>query len=211
MSGRQPSVLASSLVSIRYAQPNGAAAGFCTVYLPMIQSAKMVAVLGSTGSIGTSALEVIQASEGRLQAIVLSAHSRLDQLIAQAKQFQPRWVVATDPDAAKAFDWSSLPKETELLVGSEALDKVVSEDEVDIVLAAIVGRAGLESTWAAIENKKTIALANKETLVVAGQLVTELAKQQDVDLLPVDSEHSAIFQALQAGSRKEVKTADFDC
>jgi len=167
--------------------------------------AKMVAVLGSTGSIGTSALEVIEASEGRLQAVALSAHSRLDQLLAQAKQFRPRWAIATDPAVAKAFDWSSLPEGTELLIGPAAMAEVVARDEVDLVLAAIVGRAGLESTWAALENKKTVALANKETLVVAGALVTQLAQDRGALLLPVDSEHSAIFQALQAGNPAEVE------
>jgi len=162
--------------------------------------AKMVAVLGSTGSIGTSALEVIEASKGRLQAVALSAHSRLDQLLAQAKQFRPRWAIATDPAAAEAFDWSTLPEGTELLVGPAALAEVVAREEVDLVLAAIVGRAGLESTWAALENKKTVALANKE----AGPLVTQLAEDRGALLLPVDSEHSAIFQALQAGNRGEV-------
>jgi len=166
--------------------------------------AKMVAVLGSTGSIGTSALEVIEASKGRLRAVALSAHSRLDQLLAQAERFRPRWAIATDPVAAEAFDWSTLPEETELLIGPAALVEVVARDEVDLVLAAIVGRAGLESTWAALENKKTVALANKETLVVAGSLVTQLARDRGALLLPVDSEHSAIFQALQAGNRAEV-------
>jgi len=167
--------------------------------------AKMVAVLGSTGSIGTSALEVIEASQGRLQAVALSAHSRLDQLLAQAKRFSPRWAIATDPAAAEGFDWSTLPEGTELLVGPAALTEVVARDEVDLVLAAIVGRAGLESTWAALENKKTVALANKETLVVAGPLVTQLAQERGAPLLPVDSEHSAIFQALQAGKPSEVR------
>jgi len=166
---------------------------------------KKVAVLGSTGSIGTSALEVIQASKGRLEAVALSAHSRLDQLLAQACQTRPRWVIATDPDAAAAFDWSALPEGTELLVGPAALAEVVARDEVDLVLAAIVGRAGLESTWAALESKKTVALANKETLVIAGGLVTRLAEERGAQLLPVDSEHSAIFQALQAGKTKEVR------
>ncbi len=165
---------------------------------------KMVAVLGSTGSIGTRALEVIHASEGRLQAIALSAQSSLEQLLAQAKQFRPRWVIATDKRAADSFNWSSLPEATELLVGPEALAEVAARDEVDLVLAAIVGRAGLESTWAALENKKTVALANKETLVMAGQLVTQLARDREAQLLPVDSEHSAIFQALQAGRPAEV-------
>jgi len=170
----------------------------------MTKPPKQIAVLGSTGSIGTSALEVIEASEGRLRAIALSAHSRLDQLLAQAKRVRPSWVIATDESAA-SFDWSGLPTECELLVGAEALVEVVSSDEVDVVLAAIVGRAGLESTWAALEHKKTVALANKETLVMAGQLVTQLARQKSAQLLPVDSEHSAIFQALQAGKGPEVE------
>ncbi len=167
-------------------------------------SSKMIAVLGSTGSIGTNALEVIEASGGRLQAIALSAHSKLDQLLAQAKRHKPRWIIATDPKAAKAFDWSALPSETELLTGPAALAEVVARDEVDLVLAAIVGIAGLESTWAALDHKKTVALANKEALVVAGPLVTQLAEQRQALLLPVDSEHSAIFQALQAGKSSEV-------
>ena len=136
----------------------------------MADSTKQIAVLGSTGSIGTSALDVIGASEGRLQAIALSAHSKLDRLLEQAIEFRPRWVVATDPVAAKAFDFSDLPKGCELLVGPESLVEVVGKPEVDVVLAAIVGRAGLESTWAALEHKKTVALANKEPLVMAGPL-----------------------------------------
>jgi 1-deoxy-D-xylulose-5-phosphate reductoisomerase len=165
---------------------------------------KQIAVLGSTGSIGTSALEVILASEGRLQAIALSAHTKFKQLVAQAQQFKPRWVVATNERTAAIYDWSELPKETELLVGPEALNKVVADASVDVVLAGIVGRAGLESTWTALENKKTVALANKETLVVAGPLVMQLARERSATLLPVDSEHSAIFQALQAGQQSEI-------
>jgi len=171
----------------------------------MTEPPKQVAVLGSTGSIGASALEVIGASEGRLRAIALSAHSQFDLLLAQAQQFRPRWVIATDDKPAAAFDWAKLPKQCELLIGAAALVEVVAEDDVDLVLAAIVGRAGLESTWAALEHKKTIALANKETLVMAGPLVTQLAQRQGALLLPVDSEHSAIFQALQAGNRSEVQ------
>ena len=171
---------------------------------------KQIAVLGSTGSIGTSALEVIRASQNTeasqgLQAIALSAHSRLKELVAQAQQFRPRWVIATDEAAAEGFDWSGLPAETELLVGPAELSRVASREEVDIVLAAIVGSAGLESTWAALEQGKTVALANKETLVTAGPLVTKLAEERGAMLLPVDSEHSAIFQALQAGKPNEVE------
>ncbi len=166
---------------------------------------KQIAVLGSTGSIGTSALEVIEASGGQLCAIALSAHSRLKELVAQAQQFRPRWVIATDPAAAEEFDWSGLPADTELLVGPTELSRVASREEVNIVLAAIVGSAGLESTWAALEQGKTVALANKETLVTAGPLVTKIAEERGALLLPVDSEHSAIFQALQAGKPAEVE------
>ncbi len=166
---------------------------------------KQVAVLGSTGSIGTSALEVIGASQGQLRAVALSAHTRLQELVAQAQQQRPRWVIATDEQAAAEFDWSGLPTETELLIGASKLSEVVVHEEVDVVLAAIVGSAGLESTWAALEQGKTVALANKETLVTAGPLVTKLAKERGAQLLPVDSEHSAIFQALQAGQPAEVE------
>jgi len=171
----------------------------------MNHPAKQVAVLGSTGSIGTNALEVIAASEGRLQAVALSAHSSFAQLVEQAQQHRPRWVVATDQAAAENFDWSELPSATELLMGGPALNDLVAQPEIDIVLAAIVGAAGLDSTWAALENKKTVALANKETLVTAGPLVTRLAAEHSAKILPVDSEHSAIYQALQAGQPSEVE------
>src|SRR5689334_8836695 len=125
----------------------------------MSVSSKSVAVLGSTGSIGKNALEVIAASEGRLQAVALSAHGKLDQLLDQARQFRPRWVIASDADAAQRFDWGSLPEGTELLKGPGALGKIAAAQEVDIVLAAIVGSAGLCSTWAALKAGKTVALA----------------------------------------------------
>jgi 1-deoxy-D-xylulose-5-phosphate reductoisomerase len=166
---------------------------------------KHVAVLGCTGSVGGSALEVIAGSEGRLRAAALSAHSRLDRLVAQAQSCRPRWVVATDEAAARMFDWSGLPKETELVVGQQGLEQVVSAGEVDIVLAAIVGSAGLRSTWAALEAKKTVALANKESMVMGGALLTRLAAERGGRILPVDSEHSAVFQALQAGRPEEVR------
>jgi 1-deoxy-D-xylulose-5-phosphate reductoisomerase len=171
----------------------------------MSSATKNVAVLGSTGSIGTSALEVIDASRGRLRIVALSAHGKLRPLLEQARKYQPRWVIATDEAAAQSFDWSDLPPETELLVGSHQLPSVVAADEVDTVLAGIVGSAGLRSTWAALEAKKTVALANKETLVVAGALVTSLAAECGGRIVPVDSEHSAIFQAIQAGTVDEVR------
>ena len=166
---------------------------------------KNVAILGSTGSIGTSAIEVIAASEGTLQAIALSAHAKFFDLVIQAQQLRPRWVVATDEDAAGSFDWSGLPAGTELLLGQSGLQKVVSSQDVDVVLAAIVGSAGLRSTWTALEAKKTVALANKESMVMAGPLMMELARQQATTILPVDSEHSAVFQAITSGTREEVQ------
>lgn len=166
---------------------------------------KNVAVLGSTGSIGQSALDVIAASDGRLRVVALSAHCKLGRLLEQAQRFQPRWIVATNDGLARRFDWSTLPKETELLIGSQALTQIAAAAEVNVVLAAIVGSAGLHSTLAALEAKKTVALANKETLVMAGSLVTRLAAERGAQILPVDSEHSAIFQALRAGRAEEVR------
>ncbi len=171
----------------------------------MNNTAKQIAVLGSTGSIGHNALEVIAASNGRLQACALSAHTRFAELVQQARQHRPRWVIASHERQAAAFDWSDLPEETELLLGSSGLAQVVAQPSVDVVLAAIMGSAGLESTWQALEHKKTVAIANKEALVAAGPLVTQLAAAQGAQLLPVDSEHSAIFQALQAGRPAEVE------
>lgn len=165
---------------------------------------KRIAVLGSTGSIGTNALEVIGASDGRLKAVALSAHSRLDLLVTQAHQFRPRWVIATDEVAADRFRWDGLPTGTELVVGQRGLEQVATAEEVDLVLAGIVGSAGLRSTWAALDAKKTVALANKEVLVTAGKLITELAAKRGATILPVDSEHSAVFQALCAGRQEEV-------
>jgi 1-deoxy-D-xylulose-5-phosphate reductoisomerase len=164
-----------------------------------------VAILGSTGSIGRSALEVIHASGGRLRAAALAAHANTRLLERQAWEARPRWIVVTDPNAAAAHDFSRLPPEMELLVGPEAVTRVVAQPEVDVVLSAVVGRAGLEGTWAALESGKTVALANKESLVVGGPLVTQLARKNHTQILPVDSEHSAVFQALQAGRREEVK------
>jgi 1-deoxy-D-xylulose-5-phosphate reductoisomerase len=170
----------------------------------MAASSKSVAVFGSTGSIGRSALEVIEGSGGRLKVVALSAHGRLSELLEQARKHRPQWVIATDSKAAAAFNWKGLPKGCELLTGPEALARVAADADVDVVLAAIVGSAGLESTWAALEAKKTVALANKETLVMAGELIAELARKSGAQLLPVDSEHSALFQALKAGRPSEV-------
>jgi len=157
---------------------------------------KGVAVLGSTGSIGTSTLDVLNALPDRFHLIGLAAHTRWEQLAEQCRQHRPRYAVITDPLAAKQADLKCFPAGTELLVGVDAACKLASMPEVDVVVSAVVGAAGLHATWAALEAGKTVALANKETLVVGGSLVTELAAKRGAALLPVDSEHSAIFQAL---------------
>lgn len=163
-----------------------------------------VAVLGSTGSIGRSALEVIEASAGRLEVIGLAANTSTALLADQAARHRPRWIVAADEEAAACQHWS-LPSGTELETGSAALERLARQPDVDVVLSAIVGSAGLRSTWAALDAGKTVALANKETLVVGGPLVMDLADRRGAAILPVDSEHSAIFQAMKCGRPAEVR------
>lgn len=171
----------------------------------MTRSATHVAVLGSTGSIGQNTLEVIAASEGAMCATALMAQSNTALLERQAQRFRPRAIVVADPAAAAAHDWSGLPKDCRLLVGPEHVAEVVAAPDVDCVVSAIVGSAGLRGTWAALDAGKTVALANKESLVVGGPLVMRLAAERGARLLPVDSEHSAVFQALQAGRREELR------
>jgi 1-deoxy-D-xylulose-5-phosphate reductoisomerase len=164
-----------------------------------------VAVLGSTGSIGTSTLDVIAASGGRLVPYLLAAHRNTKLLTQQAQIFRPRYVAVIDPSAAGGLGPVDLPAGTQLAVGPEALDDLVQAPEIDRVVAAIAGAAGLRSTWAAVAAGKTVALANKETLVMAGPLVMRLAARTGARILPVDSEHSAIHQALRAGAPTEVE------
>lgn len=173
--------------------------------IPMAARTKQVAVLGSTGSIGRSALEVIEASGGQLRAAALVAHRQTELLLAQARRHRPDRVVVVDAKASRQQDWSTLPPETDLCCGEAAVLELVACPEIDVVLSAIVGAAGLRGTWAALEASKTVALANKESLVMAGPLITRLARAKQSHLLPVDSEHSAVFQALQAGRREEVE------
>jgi 1-deoxy-D-xylulose-5-phosphate reductoisomerase len=164
-----------------------------------------VVVLGSTGSIGTNCLDVIDHLSDRLEVLGLSAHESWEVLFEQAARFHPRWITVTDADSCGRVDAGRLGRETRLLRGREGIATMVSDPEVDVVVTAIVGAAGLEGTWTALEAGKTVAVANKETLVMAGPLVMELARQRGVRLLPVDSEHSAIFQALQSGQPHEVE------
>jgi 1-deoxy-D-xylulose-5-phosphate reductoisomerase len=163
-----------------------------------------VAVLGSTGSIGTSTLDVIASSRGRLAPFLLAANRSVDRLLEQAHAHRPRYVVVVDPAAAADIGATALPAGTSLAVGPERLDELVQAAEVDRVVSAIVGAAGLRSTWAALAAGKTVALANKETLVMAGPLAIRLAERTGGRILPVDSEHSAIHQALRAGTADEV-------
>ncbi len=164
-----------------------------------------VAVLGSTGSIGTSTLDVIEASGGRFEAWLLAAHRSVESLVAQARRMKPAWVVVVDEQAAAQLGPGSLPAGTRLAIGTAALEQLVRDPAADRVMSAIVGAAGLRSTWAAIEAGKTVALANKETLVMAGPLVMRLAARCGARILPVDSEHSAIHQALCSGRPDEVQ------
>jgi 1-deoxy-D-xylulose-5-phosphate reductoisomerase len=157
-------------------------------------SPRKIAILGSTGSIGRSTLDVVRFLSGRFQVVALAAHRSCDELIRQAQDFRPKWVVACDTAAARVCDWSRLPQGTELLVGPQAIERIVQSSEVDVVVAAVVGSAGLTGTWAALEAGKTVALANKETLVMAGPQVMRLAADRGAKILPVDSEHSAVFQ-----------------
>ena len=171
----------------------------------MAVTRQKLTLLGSTGSIGRSTLEVVSHGAERFSVVALTARSNLDTALVQAQQFRPRWLVAADADEAAQFNWSDLPKETELLHGQDGIEKVASSPETDTVVAAIVGSAGLRGTLAAVEAGKRVALANKETMVIAGSLVNQMAAASGATLLPVDSEHSAIFQALAAGRRQDVR------
>jgi len=157
---------------------------------------KNIAILGSTGSVGTQALEVIECFPDHFSVSVLTIGKNADLLIQQVQRFHPKIVVVGDESAYQKVKTALKNSKTEVWFGQQALSKAVELDEIDIVLTAIVGSAGLEPTLTAIENGKDIALANKETLVVAGQLINELVAKKGVKLLPVDSEHSAIFQCL---------------
>ncbi len=166
---------------------------------------KHVAVLGSTGSIGTSCLDVVEAHHDRLEAVGLVAHRKWEMLAEQARRFRPRWVVLSDENLKSSIPGNAFGKETELLFGEAAIDRVASDPAVEIVVAGIVGAAGLRSTWTALEAGKRVAFANKETLVVAGPLMTALAQRTGGCLIPVDSEHSAVYQSLQSGKHGEIR------
>ena len=172
---------------------------------------RRIAVLGSTGSIGKQALEVVDQNPDNLVVSVLTAHKNDELLIEQALKYKPNSVVIVDKEKYKTVQDRLFPEGIKVFTGSDSLEQIVAIDEVDVVLTAMVGFAGLRSTIKAIEAGKTIALANKETLVVAGELITKLAREYKSEILPVDSEHSAIFQCLagetQNGIEKIILTA----
>lgn len=165
--------------------------------LPLsMQEKKGIAILGSTGSIGTQALEVLASYPEYFDLQVLTAGKNADLLIEQALKFQPNSVVITDESQYQKVKDALWSADIHVYAGQDALCQVVESTEVHTVLTALVGYSGLNPTIHAIEAGKTIALANKETLVVAGELITKLAKEKGVNIYPVDSEHSAIFQCL---------------
>ena len=166
---------------------------------------KSIAILGSTGSIGTQTLQVVRENPTLFRACLLTAQSNADLLITQALEFLPEYVVVGQDNLFYVVKEALAHTSVQVLAGSQALTDVVTAPEIDLVLTALVGFAGLQPTIAAIKAGKDIALANKETLVVAGELVMKLAKEHNVKILPVDSEHSAIFQCLAGEEPQSVE------
>lgn len=164
---------------------------------------KRIAILGSTGSIGTQALDVISQHPDEFEAYALTAYNNATLLIEQAQKYRPEIVVIANEQHYETVQQALSDLPIKVYTGSDALCQVVQEEGVDMVLGSMVGFAGLKPTISAIQANKIIALANKETLVVAGELITRLANEHHVPILPVDSEHSAIFQCLEPGNRIE--------
>ena len=166
---------------------------------------KRIAILGSTGSIGTQALQVIEEHSDLYEAYCLTANNRVEELAAQARKFRPAVVVIANEDKFEALSQMLSDLPINVLAGKQALDEVVALSDVDMVITAMVGFAGLSPTIHAIKAGKKICLANKETLVVAGELVCSLAAQYHVPVLPVDSEHSAIFQSIMGEGDNQIE------
>ncbi len=170
----------------------------------MSNNKRKIAILGSTGSIGTQALDVIANHRNKFEAYVLVANNQVDKLIEQARTFLPETVVIANDEKYEYLKQSLSDLPIKVWTGADAIEQVVQDSDIDMVLTAMVGFSGLKPTIAAIEAGKSIALANKETLVVAGELITKLAQQYRVPILPVDSEHSAIFQCLNGESINQI-------
>ena len=169
-----------------------------------------ISILGSTGSIGRQTLDV--AEQMGLQVAAITAHSSVDRIEEQVRQFKPRLAVMTDEAAAKDLAVRIADTDTKVLGGFDALEDAATHEEADTVVTAVVGMVGLKPTLAAIRERKRIALANKETLVCAGQLVMDAADEYGAEIIPVDSEHSAIFQCLQGSAdKREIKRLILTC
>ena len=164
---------------------------------------KKIAILGSTGSIGTQTVEIVRQNDD-IEIVTLSAGKNIKLLEEQMREFRPRLVAVSEEDDAKKLRDNTKDLNIPVLSGMDGLIEVAILDEVDVVVTAIVGMIGIRPTIAAIERGKTIALANKETLVVAGHIIMPLAKEKGVSILPVDSEHSAIFQSLNGENRSRL-------
>ena len=166
---------------------------------------KKISILGSTGSIGTQTLEVISGFPEKFEVIALGAGTNTSLLGRQVKEFRPKLAVVKDEQHADRLRDEIGPGTTEIIYGVEGYIKIATMPDADIVVSSMVGSAGLKPTFAAIEAGKTVGLANKESLVVAGEVLTSAAKKSGARILPIDSEHSAIFQALNGSPREEVR------
>lgn len=166
---------------------------------------KNIVVLGSTGSIGTQTLEIVDAYPDRLQVVALAAGSNVEKIEPQIRKYHPKKVVMFDEAAAKALKTKVADLDVTVLAGMSGLIEICIMEEADVVLTAVVGMIGITPTIEAIKAGKDIALANKETLVTAGHIIMPLAKQMGVSILPVDSEHSAIFQSLNGEPKNRLK------
>lgn len=172
---------------------------------------KRIAILGSTGSIGTQSLDVIDQNPDMFEVEVLTANNNVELLVEQAKKYQPNAVVIANKDNYKIVADALQDEPVKVFAGAESLNQVVQMDSIDLVITGMVGYSGLIPTWHAVKAGKNIALANKETLVVAGEIITKLAIEKQVDILPVDSEHSAIFQCLTGEIANPVEKIYLTC
>lgn len=166
---------------------------------------KQLVILGSSGSIGRSALDVAGKNSDRIEVVGLSVHSNIELLAEQIRSFRPRYVAVTDRKAYQSFRASAESKETRLLDPGDGIDRLAMLEQADIVLNAIVGAAGLKASLDAVSAGKRLALANKESMVIGGPLLKEAARKSGAEIVPVDSEHSAIWQALASGKYREIR------
>ena len=174
-------------------------------------SIERLAILGSTGSIGVQTLDIVRRYPERFKVTALVAHSRWEMLAAQAREFEVESVVIGDAQHYEALKDALKDTNVEVMAGSDAINHIASSYRSDTVVNALVGYAGLHPTYLAIESGKRIALANKETLVVGGDIIMDAAKRKGVDILPIDSEHSAIMQCLEGEKRKAIRNLIITC